>query len=80
MTETTDNKVRTVLRAHQDGGPISRLYETGRIDEDLFPAIDLRINEVEDQGDHTEAGKLTAVLDYACTAGERPEVANWVNR
>jgi hypothetical protein len=75
-----DNRVRTVLRAYQDDGPISRLFETGRIDGDLLPALDHLINEVEDRGEYEEAGRLTAVLDYAVTIGERPEVPNWVNR
>ncbi|MEW2406501.1 hypothetical protein [Streptomyces griseoviridis] len=79
-TDVPDNRVRTVLRAHQDGGPISRLFETGRIDGDTLPALDLLINNVEDRGDHEEARRITAVLDYAVTVGERPDVANWVNR
>ncbi|MET8691765.1 hypothetical protein ABZV65_04370 [Streptomyces bauhiniae] len=80
MTEMLDNRVRTVLRAHQDGDAISALYETGEISAATFPALDARINEVEDRGDHEDARDLTAVLTYAVEVGERPAVPNWVNR
>ncbi|MEV0126381.1 hypothetical protein AB0I16_33355 [Streptomyces sp. NPDC050703] len=80
MTDMADNRVRTLLRAHQDGGAISRLYETGRIDEETFPALDLLISKVEDGGNTPEAERLTAVLAYTMTIGERPDVPNWVNR
>ncbi|MEU3980375.1 recombinase family protein [Streptomyces sp. NPDC026672] len=54
--------------------------ESEATEAELLPALDLRANEIEDRGDYEEAAKLTAVLDYACEVGKRPDVPNWVNR
>ncbi|WP_170198406.1 hypothetical protein, partial [Streptomyces chryseus] len=38
MSDLTDDHVRTILKQHRDGGPISRLYATGEIEADTVPA------------------------------------------
>ncbi|MFB6909154.1 hypothetical protein ACFCWB_33245 [Streptomyces bacillaris] len=77
MADLTDHDVRAALRTHQDGGPISALFETGEIGENTFAALDRRVQEVEDQGDQEAADRLGDILTYAVEAGERPPMSNW---
>ncbi|MBK3639522.1 hypothetical protein [Streptomyces sp. MBT33] len=80
MTELTDHDVRARLRAHQDGGPISRLFETGEIVEETFVALGMRADQCEAEGQAEEAEQVTDVVEYVSTVGERPPVPNWPTR
>lgn len=73
-----DAQVRGILRAHRDGGPISRLYATGEISADTIPALGIAAGLLELDGQDTEAERLDDVIRYARDAGERPPVQRWV--
>ena len=81
-TRISDHEVRERLREHQDGGPISALYETGEILDDgkTEAALSLRIDALEEAGRYEEAELLERVLTYVCDVTDRPPVPNWVNR
>lgn len=70
----TDAEVREVIRALRDGGPISRLYATGEIQEDLIPALGV-LAGFEDDDEQTE--RIMDVIRYANRAGDRPPVRGW---
>ncbi|MFK0159047.1 hypothetical protein ACIQVK_44135 [Streptomyces sp. NPDC090493] len=80
MTALTDHEVRARLRAHQDGGPISRLFETGEITDETFAALGMRADQCEKDGQDEEAEEVTDVAEYVQTVGERPAVPNWPTR
>ncbi|MFF8789170.1 hypothetical protein [Streptomyces sp. NPDC015125] len=80
MTELTDHEVRARLRAHQDGGPISRLFETGEIAEETFAALGVRADRCDAEGLAEEAEQVSDVAEYVSTIGERPPVSNWPTR
>ena len=73
-----DARVREIIRAHRDGGPISRLYATGEISADTIPALGIVAGELEDDGQQTESERLDDVIRYARDAGERPPVQRWL--
>ncbi|GHA94561.1 hypothetical protein [Streptomyces chryseus] len=78
MSDLTDDHVRTILKQHRDGGPISRLYATGEIEADTVPALGMLSTQLEEDGRHEDAEQLGDVIGYALSAGERPPVAGWV--
>ncbi|OKH90486.1 hypothetical protein [Streptomyces uncialis] len=78
--QLTDHDVRALLRAHQDGGPISHLFETGEINDDTFPALSQAAERLTEQGDHEGAETLCDAISYAAAAGDRPPVAGWPTR
>lgn len=80
MSDLTDEDVRTILRAHRDGGPISRLYATGEITGATIPAIGMASAELEEADFLEEADLLEEVLDYVTAVGERPPVAGWTGK
>jgi hypothetical protein len=73
-----DRQIRNIIRAHRDGGPISRLYATGEITPDTIPALGTLAAQLEDAGDHNEAERLDDVIRYAQDAGQRPPVQRWI--
>ncbi|MFF3552912.1 hypothetical protein ACFYXL_05780 [Streptomyces tsukubensis] len=80
MSQLSDHEVRAILRGHQDGGVISRLFETGAIEDDLLPALGEASERAEDQGDHEGAERIGDVMSYAVAVGDRPPVPNWPTR
>ncbi|MFD3573860.1 hypothetical protein [Streptomyces sp. NPDC058644] len=76
----SDREVRERLREHQDGGPVSLLYETGAIGESLLPTLGLRVDTLAEDGRDEDAERLGDVITYVAEIGERPAVPNWVNR
>jgi hypothetical protein len=80
MDHLTDDLVRDILRPHRDGGPISRLYATGEITEDTIPALGVHCVMLEQEGRHSVADPVNAVMLYARDAGERPPVAGWTGK
>lgn len=73
-----DAQVREIIRAHRDGGPISRLYATGEITPDTIPALGVAAGLLELDGQQTESERLDDVIRYARDAGERPPVQRWL--
>ncbi|WP_199570544.1 hypothetical protein [Streptomyces murinus] len=80
MTDLNDQDVRDILRAHRDGGPISRLYATGEITEHTVPAINKRAGELFYEDQDEEAARLHDVIEYVTAVGARPAVARWVDK
>ncbi|MFJ7419792.1 hypothetical protein ACIQXD_14425 [Streptomyces uncialis] len=76
----SDHDVKSALRPYQDGGPISRLFETGEIGNDTFPALSQAAERLEGQGDHEGAETLGDVISYAAAAGDRPPMTGWPTR
>lgn len=74
----TDAQVRDIIRAHRDGGPISRLYATGEISTDTIPALGIAAGLLELDGQQAESERLDDVIRYARDAGERPPVTRWL--
>ncbi|MFE0187700.1 hypothetical protein [Streptomyces sp. NPDC058989] len=73
----TEAEVQEITQPIRDGGPISRLYATGEIQEDLFAALDeAAANEVNDE----RYKRIMDVVTYVQEAGERPPVAGWMAR
>ncbi|MFG2747992.1 hypothetical protein [Streptomyces xanthophaeus] len=70
----TDAEVRGIIRPLRDGGPISRLYATGEIQEDLIPALGVAAG-LEEDDEQTE--RIMDVIQYAHHAGDRPPVRGW---
>ncbi|MFF8696182.1 hypothetical protein ACF08W_28625 [Streptomyces sp. NPDC015144] len=80
-TALTDREVRARLRAHQDGGPISRLFETGEITEETFIALaGVCADRCDRDGRDEEAEQVMDVAEYVQAVGERPAVPNWSTR
>lgn len=73
-----DAQVRDIVRAHRDGGPISRLYATGEISADTIPALGVAAGLLELDGQQTESERLDGVIRYARDAGERPPATRWL--
>jgi hypothetical protein len=73
-----DARVRDIIRAHRDGGPISRLYATGEISPDTIPALGVAAGLLELDGQQAESERLGDVIRYARDAGERPPVPRWL--
>lgn len=79
-TPMTDTQVRGIIEPHQDGGPISRLYATGEIDDDTIPALGLAEAELADAGRDEEADQISDVIRYVRDAGTRPPLTRWIYR
>ncbi|MFJ6729426.1 hypothetical protein ACIQPQ_31440 [Streptomyces sp. NPDC091281] len=76
----TDARVRTILRPHRDGGPISRLYATGEIGPGLHTALThLAATLYADDRDE-DCQQIQDVLRYVRAVGGRPPVNGWLNR
>ncbi|WP_406507161.1 hypothetical protein [Streptomyces sp. NBC_00212] len=82
MDILNDADVHTILEPHQDGGLISRLYETGEITdkEETVQALGRRAQNVLYGGDEHTAQRLLNVVEYVSVTGERSPVPNWPNR
>lgn len=80
VNHLTDDDVRTILRAHRDGGPLSRLYATGETTSATVPAIGMAAADLEDDGRHQEADPLWDVLEYVTAVGDRPPVTGWTGK
>jgi hypothetical protein len=74
----TDTQVRDIIGPHQGGGPISRLYTTGEIDDDTIPALGLTEAELADAGRDEEADQIGDVIRYVRDAGPRPPLTRWI--
>ncbi|MEU4266298.1 hypothetical protein ACYCCF_30445 [Streptomyces argenteolus] len=79
MSDLNDADVRETLRAHRDGGVVSRLYATGEITEGTVPALGVLSASLELAGQHEDADRVGDVITYAAAVGERPAVKGWVS-
>ncbi|MFD7884063.1 hypothetical protein ACFV3N_16690 [Streptomyces bauhiniae] len=76
----TDAQVRTVLRPHRDGGPISRLYATGEIGPGLHTALTDLASKLYATDQDEESQKIEDVIGYVRAVGGRPPVRGWLDR
>lgn len=81
MDVLNDDDVRRILEPHQDGGLISRLYETGEITdkEETVQALGRRARDVLYGGDEATAERLLDVVAYVSRVGKREAVSGWAH-